>query len=213
MSKRIVISIALLTVVSHPAYSQDSRVNTNIGGGVSVPLNPTGKYAGAGGTFAVGAGYNFDKYNSLVGEFMWSALPPTISTLLPGEGLHRSSNLYTATGNYMLRLDGHRFGAYLIGGGGLYYRHFNLQRQILQPGIVCTNSWIWWGYTCAAGYVSTDQTLISSGSSAFGGNAGAGFTIKIADSGEKVYVESRYHYAPNKNISTQLVLVTFGFRF
>jgi hypothetical protein len=129
MSKRIVISIALLTVVCNPAHSQDSRVNTN------------------------------------------------------------------------------------IGGGGLYYRHSSLQRQVLQPGIVCTSYWTWWGYSCAAGYVSTDQTLISSGSSAFGGNAGVGFTIKIADSGEKVYVESRYHYAPNKNIPTQLVLVTFGFRF
>jgi hypothetical protein len=213
MSKRVAISTALFALVCIPAQSQDSWVNTNIGGGASTPLNPTGRYAGVGGAFAVGGGYNFNRHNSLVGEFMWAGLPPTQGALLPNQGLSRSSNLYTVTGNYMFRKQGHRLGAYVIGGGGLYYRHTSLQRQVIEPGIVCTPFWTWWGYSCAAGFVSTNQTLISSGSSAFGGNAGVGFTVKIADSGEKIYVESRYHYAPNKNVSTQLVLVTFGFRF
>ena len=38
-----------------------------------------------------------------------------------------------------------------------------------------------------------------------------GFTIRINDEGYKFYVESRYHYAPTKNISTQLITVTLGF--
>jgi hypothetical protein len=193
--------------------SQDSRFTDNFGGGASVPLNPTAHYAGVGGHFVAGAGYNFDQYNSLIGQFMWSSLPPTLRALAPSQGLSRSSNLFTGTANYRFRLEGQRFGAYLIAGGGLYYRNSNLKKEVQQPNITCTSYWTWWGYTCTAGYVSTDQTLASSSSSAFGGNAGIGFTVKIADSGEKLYVESRYHYAPNKNIPTQLVLITFGFSF
>ena len=37
-----------------------------------------------------------------------------------------------------------------------------------------------------------------------------GFTIRINDEGYKFYVESRYHYAPTKNISTQLITITLG---
>jgi hypothetical protein len=132
---------------------------------------------------------------------------------LGSQGLGGSSNLYTATANYRFRLEGQRLGAYVIAGGGLYYRHSSIHRQVEQPNVACTSYWVWWGYSCTAGYVTTDQTLASSGSSAFGGNVGIGFTAKIADSGEKVYVETRYHYAPNKNIPTQLLLITFGFSF
>jgi len=177
------------------------------------PLNPTAQFAGVGGHVVAGAGYNFNKYNSLVGEFMWSSLPSTRIALLPSLGVGRSSNLFTVTGNYMARKQGRRFGAYLIGGGGLYYRRSELKRQVIQRGIVCAPNWLWWGFSCEEGFVSTDRTLISSASSAFGGNAGVGFTIKIADGGEKFYVESRYHYAPSRSIPTTLTVVTFGFRY
>jgi hypothetical protein len=47
----------------------------------------------------------------------------------------------------------------------------------------------------------------------FGGNVGAGFTIKIGDPSYRVYIEPRYHYAPTKNVTTRLMVITLGIRY
>jgi len=194
------------------------KLNTNLGMGVTVPLNPTARLAGASANAVAGAGYNFDKHHSIIGQFMWSGLPPNRDALRPISlaaqlrGISGSSNLFTLTANYRFMMQGRTFGAYLIGGGGMYYRHSRLLREVVVgTGTVCGPSWLWWGFGCVSGNVSDDQTLVSAGSTAFGGNAGVGFTIRINKEGYKFYVESRYHYAPNRNISTQLIPITLGF--
>ena len=50
-------------------------------------------------------------------------------------------------------------------------------------------------------------------SGALGGNAGIGFTVRVGEEPYRLYVEPRYHYAPNENVRTQLVTVTVGFRY
>jgi hypothetical protein len=186
--------------------------------GMTVPLNPTARLVGSSVDVVVGTGYNFDKYHSLVGQFMWAGIPANQDALRPiyaaanARDISGSSNLFAATANYRLRLQGNVFGVYWIGGGGMYYRRASLSREVVVgSGTVCGPSWYWWGYGCVNGTVSQDQTLVSSGSTAFGGNAGMGFTIRVTDDGYKFYVESRYHYAPTKHISTQLLTITFGF--
>lgn len=225
MSFRVVISIALLALANGQFLSaqdsrsaEDSRINTNLGGGVTVPLNPTAQFAGASGNAVVGVGYNFDRHNSLVGQFMWAGLPPNVDALNPirlaaqVRGIDGSSNLYALTANYRFKLEGRVFGVYLIGGGGWYYRHSKLSQEVIVgAGTVCGPSWPYWGYRCVSGYVSEDETLISSGSTAFGGNAGIGFTIRINEDGYKFYIESRYHYAPTRGVSTQVIPITLGF--
>jgi len=212
-------SIVLVAALYVPGLgAQDSKLNTNLGMGVSVPLNPTARLVGASLNAVVGAGYNFEKHSSFIGQFMWSGLPPNKDALRPlwlaaqSRDISGSSNLFALTANYRFKLEGRVFGAYVIAGGGLYYRHSSLSREVVVgTGTVCGPSWSYWGYGCVSGNVSQDQTLISAGSSAFGGNGGAGFTIRINEEGYKFYVESRYHYAPNKNIATQLIPITFGF--
>jgi hypothetical protein len=149
---------------------------------------------------------------------MWNGLPPNKDALRPiwvvanARDISGSSNLFALTANYRFQMQGHVFGAYVIGGGGMYYRRASLSREVVvATGTVCGPTWLYWGYTCVSGDVTQDQTLISAGSTAFGGNGGAGFTIRINDEGYKFYVESRYHYAPTKNISTQLMTITLGF--
>lgn len=135
-----------------------------------------------------------------------------IQLVARSRGIDGHSNLFALTGNYRLGLQGRVFGAYLIAGGGMYYRRSKLSREVIVgAGTVCSPAWLWWGFTCQSGFVSEDQTLVSAGSTAFGGNGGVGFTIRINQEGYKFYVESRYHYAPNKNISTQIIPITFGF--
>jgi hypothetical protein len=60
--------------------------------------------------------------------------------------------------------------------------------------------------------VITNMTVANSGLNAFGVNGGIGFTIRVGDAPYRIYVETRYHYAPTRDISTQLLAFTFGLR-
>jgi Outer membrane protein beta-barrel domain len=213
------VSIAFMGVLcAHALQAQDSKINTNLGMGMTVPLNPTAQIVGSSVDVVVGAGYNFNKHHSLVGQFMWAGIPVNKDAMRPiylianTQNISGSSNLFAATANYRFRLQGRTFGVYWIGGGGMYYRRASLsQSVVVGTGTVCGPSWEFWGYGCVEGNVNQDQTLVKAGSTAFGGNGGMGFTIRINDDGYKFYVESRYHYAPTKNISTQLITITLGF--
>ena len=200
--------------------SQESKLNTSIGAGVTVPLGSTSRVVGAGANVTVGAGYNISNHHSLIGEFMWSGLPAKTDALRPiwiaanARDISASSNLFALTANYRFKLEGRVFGAYLIGGGGMYYRRASLSREVVVgTGTACGPTWEWWGYGCVSGNVTSDQTLISAGSTALGGNIGAGFTIRFHEEGYKFYVESRYHYAPTRNIPTRLLSITLGVRY
>jgi len=221
VSPRTVFVVFLIAAAGAPgvrAQEQDSRINSNLGLGVSTPLNPTASFAGAGVNAVVGVGYNIDRHNSLVGQFMWSGLPANREALLPiralagAKGISGSSNLYAVTGNYRYQWQWKTFGVYVIAGGGVYYRQSDLSRQVdVGTGTVCGPTWEYWGYGCVSGVVSQDQTLISTGSTAPGGNGGVGFTIRITEDGYKFYVEARYHYASTRGIATTLIPITLGF--
>jgi len=231
-----VVGIALLVAlcaISAQAQSS-SPFNLHIGGGIGVPLNPTANFAGISGTFQIGAGPNLSRSSSIVGEFLWQGLPPTRDTLLPivnalcstnvisppslcsAASIIARNNLYALTANYMYHWDGRRYGVYVIGGGGWYYRHAQLMNVTVAPGTVCEPAWEWWGYPCQGGFVSTSNVLATKGVSSGGANGGIGTTIKlgVGDSSVKFYVEARYHYSPQGGrISTQIVPVTMGLRW
>jgi hypothetical protein len=209
----------------------ESQVNLHIGGGIGVPLDPTGKFAGIGGTFQAGAGPNLGSHHSIVGEFMWHGLPPNQSALLPVlnalcllnppvppstacsvASINATDNVYALTANYMYHRDGKRFGYYAIGGGGWYYRHAQLKSFTVPGGTVCDPAWLWWGYGCQNGFVS-NSVLASSGVSSGGVNGGVGITVAMT-AGSKFYIEARYHYSPQGGrVSTQILPVTMGIRW
>ncbi|MGE0406453.1 MAG: hypothetical protein AB7O65_09145 [Candidatus Korobacteraceae bacterium] len=203
----------VLFAVPGSLYAQQefTRFNFNIGGGIGVPLNPTGAYAGISGNFVSGAGYNFDSHHSVVGQFMWHGLPPNRRVLVPISGVDGSINLYSLTANYKLRKEWSQAGVYLIGGGGWYYRYAKLEDYTVVPGTVCQPVYDWWGFYCEEGLVPVDNTLAYRGLSSIGGNAGMGFTVSLGESGLKFYMEARYHYAPHSGVPTTAVPVTFGF--
>jgi hypothetical protein len=214
----VVIAAACGRAVCAQENAENSKITSNLGMGVSVPLNPTGRFINPGVNVVVGVGYNVTRRNSIIGQFMWSGLPPNREALLPIraiDGLQRisgSANLFTLTGNYRYQHQWKVWGVYFIGGGGMYHREASLSRRVaVGTATVCQPIWQWWGYGCASGIVSQDETLISTGDTVFGGNAGVGFTIRITDDGYKFYVESRYHYAPTRGIATTLIPITLGF--
>jgi hypothetical protein len=162
---------------------------------------------------------------------MWQGLPtnrnalsaivnsPNVNPLIvnnPVNSLSTSNNLYALTANYMYHMEGHRYGFYVIAGGGWYYRHLALNNYTVQPGTVCEPVWDWYGYTCVNGLVSTENTIATHGVSSGGVNAGGGVTINLGggDYPTKFYMEARYHYSPQGGrVPTKVVPVTFGFRW
>lgn len=218
MFKHLFLSTIVLSAAGlMPMYGADfDKFNFNIGGGVTTPLNPTANYVGLSGNFAVGAGYNVNKHNSIIGEFQWNGLPPNQVIQLPGLPFG-NINLYSITANYRAHTDriGHSpFGVYMIAGGGWYYRHISIDRNYFVPGgTVCSPVFIWWGFGCETGSFIDTETIASKGNSAGGLNGGGGFTIRLSDTGWKFYVESRYNYAFSSRVATTFIPVTFGFRF
>ena len=220
--KVALVGIALMTAGwLIPLHAQDDyeKINSNLGVALSVPLNPTSRYVHIGWGATGGAGYNFSRRHSVIGEFMWNRLYATDGALQPlrvasSPDISGWSNLYALTGNYRFESRGKTFGTYFIGGGGLYYRTTNLaQRVVSGTSTTCTPAWLWWGFNCSSGIVTAQQTIGSVGSNALGVNGGIGFTTRVGEAPYRIYVESRYHYAPNKNVSTQLMTVTVGIRY
>ena len=214
----------LLIICNARAQSEhendDPIVTTSLGIPLSLALNPTARFVSGGWGVNSGVGYNFDRRNALIGEFMWNTLNPTNEALQPirvalqSPNISGYANLFALTGNYRYELRGKTFGTYFIGGGGWYHRSAGLTKPIpTGTSSSCEPAWLWWGYNCTTGIVITNVTLASSGSTAFGANGGIGFTIRVGEAPYRVYVESRYHYAPTRNVNTQLIAITVGIRY
>jgi len=222
---RDAILLAIALVPAQLLQAQDDcgdecKLNTNLATILSVPVNPSTQVLGAGWGFVGGAGYNFDRRNAFVGEFMWTRVYPSSGALQPlqmalqSKDLEGNSDLYAITGNYRFELRGRLLGAYLIGGGGWYYRNTWLSKEVNSgTGNVCTPVWRWFGYSCTSGVVNPNQPPVASTSNVLGANGGIGFTARVGEAPYRVYVETRYHYAPTKNMSTQLIVVTLGIRY
>jgi hypothetical protein len=170
--------------------------------------------------FAVGGGYNFTRRHGLIGEYMWNTLIPTneaqakIRVALNNPNVNANADVMALTGNYRFELRGKALGTYFIGGAGLYYRHSSLSQTVTTgSNISCTPTWVWWGFTCTSGTVDSNQTIRSWSSSSGGFNGGIGFTARVGEAPYRFYAESRYHYAPSRRISTQLINISFGFRY
>jgi hypothetical protein len=225
LAARVLIVITVLTMARCNLYAQDEgddnpRGNVNLGMPISAPLNPTSRFVNLGLGTTVGAGYNFTRRHAVVGEFMWNNLFATNGALAPikaalqNPNLNAGGNLYAFTGNYRLELRGKAVGTYLIGGGGWYYRNTHLSQKVTTgSSVTCNPTWLWWGFSCESGTVTANQTLASSASHALGVNGGIGFTARVGDAPYRIYVETRYHYAPTKGVSTQLVALTVGIRY
>ena len=79
--------------------------------------------------------------------------------------------------------------------------------------VACTSPWLFFGFVCSNGTVSSDQTLASSASGALGANGGMGFTVKVGEPRYRLYFEARYHYVPTTRVNTQIIPITMGIRF
>lgn len=205
----------------HERGSEDNPLgNVHLGAPIVIPLNPTARAVHLGFGLNVGGGYNFSRKHALVGEFLWNDLFPTneamakIRTALNDPSVHMGVGLINLTANYRYELRGKTLGTYFMGGSGLYYRHTSLSKEVITgKQIECDRTWEWWGFQCTGGYVTENQTIGSWSATAPGYTGGIGFTVRVGEPPYRFYAESRYHYAPNSRLNTQLINITFGIRY
>jgi hypothetical protein len=217
MLKTIAITIALVGLsCAVPALAQsndeEGKLNFSMGGGLTIPMNPIARFAGVGGSFLGSGGLNINRHSSILGQFMWNGLPPSVGAIEQLNGISKNVNLYSMTADYKYRTGfGKTFGAYVIVGGGWYYRNSNISRsQFVNTPTVCQPIYGYYGFTCTDGFVNT--VGVSTGTSSFGANGGVGMTVKVGR-GWKFFMESRYVYAASRFIATQVTPVAFGFEF
>lgn len=222
---KIVVLCSFVLIASCIGFTQDDgddnpKGNVNLGMPISAPLNPMAEVTNAGWGMTAGGGYNFTREHAVVSEFMWNHLFIPDQVLGPirsatgNPNINGSGALYALTGNYRYELRGRVRGAYLIVGGGWYHRNAHLSQTVMTgSSLTCQPTWLWWGFSCSSGAVTANQTLRGVSSSALGANGGIGFTVRVGEAPYRVYVETRYHYAPTRGIDTQLIGITVGIRY
>ena len=198
----------------------DPSITTSLGLPLSVPLNPTHQYAGFGLGVSAGVGYNLDRRNAFIGEFLWNWLFASDAALQPfkialqSANVSGHANVFAFTANYRLELRGRTSGIYFIGGPGWIYRTASLSRAIPQgTPVPCNPIWLWWGYNCADSPVIGNLTEVHSNAGAAGFNGGIGFTVRTGEAPYRAYLESRYYFAPTGSVSTKLLTITVGIRY
>ena len=207
---RCILLVALMFGGVSVSQAQDeSRALFNIGGGVGFPQSDLSNFINSGGHAVIGVGYAFSRVFGMNTEFMWHDLPVNEKTQdflrTPGA----EARQYSWTFNPILRIpEGHRFGAYAIGGIGWYHRSGETTTPAV--GVDCDPSWSCW-YGCGIGTVNF--VTGSTSANAFGGNIGGGVTVHLGESRAKFYTEFRYHHAGYHNVSTDLIPLTFGIRW
>jgi len=194
--------------------------NVHLGFPIAIPLNPAARAVHLGFGISVGGGYNFDRHNGLIGDFLWTNLLPTnealakLRTTLDDPSLNAKVGVTELSANYRYEIRGQHLGTYFIGGAGLFYRHTSVSKEVVTgQDIQCDPTWQWWGFECSSGIVTENQTVGSWSATAPGYNGGIGFTVRVGEPPYRFYAESRYHYAPNSRINTQLIEITFGIRY
>ena len=210
---RLIVAAASLLGMLALSQAQESeqygKYLFNIGGGIGFPRGDLGQFVNDGGNFVIGGGINFVKHVGVDSEFMWQDLPINSTTLAHLGTPGASARQYAWTFNPMVHFPlGTRLGAYAIGGIGWYHR----SGETTTPGVgvVCDPYWSWW-YGCGIGTVNFVTGSRSANS--FGENIGGGLTVRLGGGHTKFYTEVRYHHAGYNHVSTEILPLTFGFRW
>ena len=121
-----------------------------------------------------------------------------------------NSHMWSITVNPKLRLNRRgNFDPYVVGGVGYYRRTVEFTRPVLVPVFIFDPFFGGFFNT----FVQADQVLGRITQDGVGGSAGAGFDVKLGETGLKFFTEARYHYADTGRIPTRMVPVTFGIRW
>jgi len=121
-----------------------------------------------------------------------------------------NSHLWSLTVDPKLRLGGNSsVDPYIVGGVGYYRRTVEFTSPTVGQ-IVLFDPFF---DTFFSTLVPADQVLGNITRGGVGGSLGAGFDVRLGQSGLRLFVEARYHYADTGRIPTRMIPVTFGLKW
>lgn len=162
----------------------------NVGGGLSFPISDANDRFDTGGGFQVGAGFQFLRNLAINAEYLYTAYDVK-SEVLSSSGVEGNHFMqYGALNAVVDLLPRNRFGIYLIGGPGLYYRKVEVTQFAGVAAVPYCDPWLLY---CTASAVPVSEVLGSRSTTDFGLNAGLGLTVRIYGD-LRLYLEGRYHY-------------------
>jgi hypothetical protein len=183
--RKTLASIALAACISTlPLFAQSSRFTVNFGVGMGFNQGRTSNFADTSGNIVAGIGYNFTDAIAATAEYQYYNLD--IKNSIDQPNLNTGiGQLDSISANLLVRIH-NKAGIYGIGGAGWYRRFVRVEGPSIVPAFVA------------------DPAL--------GFNVGLGTTFPFGGR-FKLYGEVRYHHAYNRVIPTQILPVTFGFRW
>lgn len=192
-----------------PAYASPNAAalgpwswNADFGGGPATVVGRSHEQLDGGSSFTFGAGYNASPRLGFVLEFMNAWLGVKDATLAQNNAINGDASVFSITLNpiWRFRISG-PVGGYLIGGGGFYEREIRMDvpTQVFVP-------------TYHGGFFAPAIDNVHQYDDTGGLNIGGGLTWNIGW-GTKFFVEARYHYIFTSGTPTQIIPVTFGFRW
>ena len=192
------------------AAQEVPRFAFNVGGGFTQPVGGTGRRLDTGYNLDAGAGINFHPNFGAMLEFNFNDMNVnrnTLNVLGYPDGTMRMWSITLDPIIYLHR--GRPFGAYLIGGGGLYHR----SQEFTTPAVATVTGFDPFFGSVFAFNVPVNQVLSSYSVNKPGVNGGMGITIGTKWHGS-FYAEARYHRMfLSDDRHTDIVPVTFGFRW
>ena len=222
------VAFAVLTALglALPAAAQElelqepapSPIYGFVAGGPSFPMSEAGDRFGTGYAFNGGVGFNFHRFVGAQLEAFWSRHGVKDEAL---NATDLDANHRMQYGALELVFNGVRSGpvtAYLLGGGGIYYRRVELTTFLGTAVVPVCDPWLYYCYTDA---VPVEGVLGSRSSTDFGLNGGVGVSVRLG-AGFKLYAEGRYHYIfgpefdagdGGQRADGEYIPVMFGLRF
>jgi hypothetical protein len=197
-----------------------SHIAFEAGVGFSTPLGNTTDVNKLGYSFLVGGGYNFNKRFGALIEYRFDDLGIQDSVLNQiaaaaaaagddiSNGLSGNTHVWSLTLNpvYNLNTKGH-FGGYVTGGGGFYRKLTSFNTPVFEGYYY---DYYYGGYVPSYGTATVSHYSSNQG----GLNIGGGVSWKPnPDQHGAIFADVRYEWLDSPGNSTQILPVTFGYRW
>jgi opacity protein-like surface antigen len=208
---RAALYITFVLFITAPLFGQEEHGFTaNVGGGFTTITGREGGRLDHGGNFQIGAGYDFNRFLGITGNFMFNQLGITGSELVRLNVPDGNARVYTFTVDPTFRLPlGQRWNAYVLAGGGYLRRTVQFTAPTVAETFVFDP---WWGYFGPA-LVPANEILGSVTSNAGAFDVGGGVNIPLPVPRLHIFVEARYFHGFTQSSNTTLVPITVGIRW
>jgi len=205
----VVILLVLCSAVFADAQ-EEHRFTADVFGGVTPLSGRLSDRLDTGWNIGVSGGINFNSIfsTSLRYSFNRFGVSPSLLQLVGTPDGH--SNIWSVTLDPKVQLGTHLgVRPYVVGAVGYYRRMIDFTRPVIVRAVFFDPVFD----IPFSTLVVQDVTVRSVTRGGVGGNLGAGFDIKLGESGLKAFSEARYEYADAGNVPTRMIPVRFGLRW